>query len=52
MQITFDGKALSNVQDKAVRNRIAAMNAADGKAAMDSVRYLNAALSENNPRLV
>ena len=52
MQITFDGKALSSVQDKAVRNRIAAMNETDSKAAMASVRYLNAALAENNPRCV
>ena len=52
MQITFDGKALSAVQDKAVRNRIASMSEADGKAAMASVNYLNAALAENNPQCV
>ena len=52
MQITFDGKALSAVKDKAVRNRIAAMNEADGKAALASVAYLNAALAESNPKCV
>ena len=52
MQITFDGKALSAVQDKAVRDRIAAMGEADSKAAMASLRYLNAALAESNPQCV
>ena len=52
MQITFDGKALSAVQDKAIRDRIASMGEAEGKAAMASVRYLNAALAENNPQCV
>ena len=52
MQITFNGKALSAVKDKAVRAKISAMNEADGKAALQSVGYLNAALAENNPRCV
>ena len=52
MQITFDGKALSVLQDKAVRDRIANMSEADGKAAMASVRYLNAALAERDPQCV
>ena len=52
MQITFDGKALSDVQDKAVRERIAAMSETNGKDAMTSVRYLNAALAENNPQCI
>jgi len=52
MQITLDGKALSAVRDKAIRDRIASMDEAGGKAALASVGYLNAALAENNPQCV
>lgn len=48
MQLTFDGKALSEVRDKAVRDRIATMSEADQKDALATVHYLNAALAESN----
>ena len=51
MQITFDGKALASVQDKAVRSRIASMSAADQKEAMEYLRYINAALADTNPQI-
>ncbi len=51
MQITFDGKALASVQDKAVRSRIASMSAADQKEAMEYLRYINAALADTNPEV-
>lgn len=50
MQITFDGKALSAVKDKAIRDRIATMGEADRQDALASVRYLNAALAQSNPK--
>ena len=51
MQITFDGKALSGVQDKAVRDRIASMSAEDQKEATEYLRYINAALADTNPQV-
>ena len=51
MQITFDGKALSDVQDKAVRDRIASMSDSDRKSAMEYLRYINAALANTNPQV-
>lgn len=52
MQLTFDGQALSEVEDKAIRERIATMSESDQKDAMASVRYLNAALAENTPKCI
>lgn len=51
MQITFDGKALSSVQDKAVRDRIASMSASDQKDATEYLRYINVALADTNPQV-
>ena len=51
MQLTFDGKALSAIEDKVVRERIAAMSEADSKDAMAAVGYLNAALAESDLKI-
>lgn len=51
MQLTFDGKALADVQDKAVRDRIESMSDADKKSAMEYLRYINAALADTNPQV-
>lgn len=48
--ITFDGKALSEVKDVTARERLSALSEADRNDALSTIRYLNAALAENNPR--
>ncbi len=48
MEITFDGKALADVKDKAIRDRIATMGETDQQNALASVRYLNEALAQSN----
>ena len=49
MQVTFDGKALAGVKDKAIRDRIATMSGQDQQDALASVNYLNTALSQCDP---
>jgi len=51
MQVTFDGKELSAVKDKAVRESIAAMSEADSRDAMATVVYLNAALAASDLKI-
>ena len=51
MQVTFDGKELSAVEDKAVRESIAAMSEADSRDAMATVVYLNAALAASDLKI-
>ena len=51
MQVTFDGKELSAVEDKAVRESIATMSEADSRDAMATVVYLNAALAASDLKI-
>ncbi|MBR3459118.1 MAG: hypothetical protein IKH16_13350 [Selenomonadaceae bacterium] len=51
MQIRFNGKALSETKDRAVRESIASLPEEEQGPALAAVRYFNAALAENTPEL-
>ena len=48
MRILLDGKALAEMENKAVRERIDSMGDAEKKDATEFLRYINAALAEND----